>query len=74
MRSLYLPIDPVGTFDAYLNVVRQMPQLSSEKERELALRLRDEGDLEAGRQLVMSNLRFVVHVARGYSGYGAFNA
>ena len=70
-NALALPTNlSVGTFDAYLNVVRQMPQLSSEKERELALRLRDEGDLEAARQLVMSNLRFVVHVARGYSGYG----
>jgi RNA polymerase sigma-32 factor len=47
-----------------------MPQLTSEQERELALRFRDEGDLEAARQLVMTNLRFVVHVARGYSGYG----
>ena len=70
-NALALPTNlSVGTFDAYLNVVRQMPQLSSEQERELALRLRDEGDLEAARELVMSNLRFVVHVARGYSGYG----
>jgi RNA polymerase sigma-32 factor len=47
-----------------------MPRLTSEEERELALRFRDHGDLEAARQLVLSNLRFVVHVARGYSGYG----
>ena len=60
----------VGTFDSYLNVVGQMPILSHEQERELALRYRDEGDLSAARELVMSNLRFVVHVARGYSGYG----
>ncbi len=70
-NALALPINlSVGTFDAYLNVVRQMPQLTSEQERELALRFRDEGDLDAARQLVMTNLRFVVHVARGYSGYG----
>ncbi len=70
-NALALPINlSVGTFDTYLNVVRQMPQLTSEQERELALRFRDEGDLEAARQLVMTNLRFVVHVARGYSGYG----
>jgi RNA polymerase sigma-32 factor len=70
-NALALPTNlSVGTFDAYLNVVRQMPQLTSEQERELALRFRDEGDLEAARQLVMTNLRFVVHVARGYSGYG----
>ncbi|MEQ1621612.1 MAG: RNA polymerase sigma factor RpoH [Methylococcales bacterium] len=60
----------VGTFDTYLNAVRQMPKLDAEQERDLAIRFRDEGDLEAARQLVMSNLRFVAHVARGYSGYG----
>ena len=70
-NALALPTNlSVGTFDAYLGVVRQMPQLTVEQERELALRFRDEGDLEAARQLVMTNLRFVVHVARGYSGYG----
>jgi RNA polymerase sigma-32 factor len=70
-NALALPTNlSVGTFDAYLNVVRQMPQLTSEQERELALRFRDDGDLEAARELVMTNLRFVVHVARGYSGYG----
>jgi len=47
-----------------------MPKLTVEQERELALRFRDDGDLEAARELVMTNLRFVVHVARGYSGYG----
>ena len=70
-NSLALPINlSVGTFDTYLNVVRQMPKLTLEQERELALRFKDEGDLEAARELVMTNLRFVVHVARGYSGYG----
>ena len=44
--------------------------LSAEEERLLALRLRDEGDVEAARKLVLHNLRFVIHVARGYSGYG----
>jgi RNA polymerase sigma-32 factor len=47
-----------------------MPRLTADQERELALRFRDHDDLEAARELVMSNLRFVVHVARGYSGYG----
>ena len=70
-NALALPINlSVGTFDAYLNVVRQIPKLTSEQERELALRFRDHGDLKAARELVMTNLRFVVHVARGYSGYG----
>lgn len=70
-NALALPINlSVGTFDAYLNVVRQMPKLTVEQERELAIKFRDHGDLEAARELVMTNLRFVVHVARGYSGYG----
>ncbi|MSR17028.1 MAG: RNA polymerase sigma factor RpoH [Methylococcaceae bacterium] len=70
-NALALPTNlSVGTFDAYLNVVRQMPQLTVEQERELAIRFREEGDLDAARELVMTNLRFVVHVARGYSGYG----
>jgi RNA polymerase sigma-32 factor len=69
--ALALPVNlSVGTFDAYLNVVRQMPKLTAEQERELAIKYRDDGDLDAARELVMTNLRFVVHVARGYSGYG----
>lgn len=69
--ALALPVNlSVGTFDAYLNLVRQMPRLTADQERELALRFRDHDDLKAARELVMSNLRFVVHVARGYSGYG----
>jgi RNA polymerase sigma-32 factor len=69
--TITLPVNlSVGTFDAYLNVVRQMPKLTAEQERELAIRFRDNGDLAAARELVMANLRFVVHVARGYNGYG----
>jgi len=70
-NALALPINlSVGTFDAYLNLVRQMPRLSAEQERELTIQYRDDGNLDAARELVMTNLRFVVHVARGYSGYG----
>jgi RNA polymerase sigma-32 factor len=70
-NALTLPINlSVGTFDAYLNLVRQMPRLTAEQERELTIQYRDNGDLDAARELVMTNLRFVVHVARGYSGYG----
>lgn len=70
-EAIALPVNlSVGTFDSYLNVVRQMPKLTPEQERELALRFKDAGDLAAARELVMANLRFVVHVARGYSGYG----
>ena len=70
-NALAIPVNlSVGTFDAYLNVVRQIPQLTVEEEYDLACRFHDKGDLEAARQLVMTNLRFVVHIARGYSGYG----
>jgi RNA polymerase sigma-32 factor len=61
---------PVGSFDAYMDKVSRIPVLTREAEVELASRFRNEGDLEAARQLVMSHLRFVVHIARGYSGYG----
>lgn len=70
-NELALPINlSVGTFDSYVNTVSQMPKLTPEQEYELAVQYRDHGDLEAARKLVMSNLRFVAHVARGYTGYG----
>src|SRR5687767_4953963 len=61
---------PVGSFDAYMDKVSRIPVLTREDEAELANRFRNDGDLEAARQLVLSHLRFVVHIARGYSGYG----
>ena len=61
---------PLGSLDAYLERVSRIPVLSREDERELAERFRGQGDLQAARELVLSHLRFVVHIARGYSGYG----
>jgi RNA polymerase sigma-32 factor len=61
---------PLGSLDAYLERVGRIPVLSREDERALAERFRSSGDLEAARELVLSHLRFVVHIARGYSGYG----
>ncbi|HEX3845932.1 MAG TPA: RNA polymerase sigma factor RpoH [Steroidobacteraceae bacterium] len=61
---------PVGSLDSYIDRVSQIPVLSKEDEVQLAERFRSEGDLEAARQLVLSHLRFVVHIARGYLGYG----
>jgi RNA polymerase sigma-32 factor len=61
---------PVGSLDAYVERVARIPVLSREDEVALARRLRDHEDLDAARQLVLSHLRFVVHIARGYSGYG----
>ena len=61
---------PLGSLDAYLERVSRIPVLSREEERALAERFRSQGDLQAARHLVLSHLRFVVHIARGYSGYG----
>ncbi len=61
---------PVGSLDAYIDRVSQIPVLSKEDEVALATRFRNESDLDAARQLVLSHLRFVVHIARGYLGYG----
>jgi RNA polymerase sigma-32 factor len=63
-------LGPVGSFDAYVDVVSRIPVLSREEESELATRFRRDDDLDAARQLVLSHLRFVVHIARGYHGYG----
>ncbi len=66
-----LPIpSPLGSLDAYIGAVHQIPVLTSDEERALAARYRDQEDLDAARELVHSHLRFVVHVARGYNGYG----
>jgi RNA polymerase sigma-32 factor len=61
---------PVGSLDAYIQAVGAIPVLSKEDEQALATRLREEEDLDAARQLVMAHLRFVVHIAKGYMGYG----
>src|ERR1700753_3855942 len=61
---------PVGSLDSYIDRVSQIPVLSKEEEVRLAEKFRGEADLEAARQLVLSHLRFVVHIARGYLGYG----
>ena len=66
-----LPVpSALGSLDAYIGAVHRIPVLSVEDEQDLARRFRDEQDLDAARELVHSHLRFVVHVARGYNGYG----
>ncbi len=63
-------VGPIGSLDAYFDAVSRSPVLSREDESALATRFRAENDLDAARQLVLSHLRFVVHIARGYTGYG----
>lgn len=61
---------PVGCLDTYIRAVNDVPVLSKAEERELARRFKQDNDLDAARQLVLSQLRFVVYIARGYAGYG----
>ena len=61
---------PVGSLDAYIQAVGAIPVLSKEDEQALATRYRDFSDIDAARELVMAHLRFVVHIAKGYTGYG----
>ncbi len=73
MGTSLQPVDlltPGQNIDAYIHAVSSIAVLSADQERELADRLYYEEDLEAARQLVMSHLRFVVHIAKSYSGYG----
>ena len=66
-----LPIpSAVGSLDGYIHAVNQVPMLTPEDEQALARRFTEKEDLDAARELVLSHLRFVVHVARGYLGYG----
>ena len=61
---------PIGSLDAYFDAVSRIPVLSRDQEIDLATRFHRDNDVEAARELVLSHLRFVVHIARGYVGYG----
>ena len=77
MGTSLKPVDmliPGGNLESYIRTVNSIPILSVEEERELAERLHDENDLLAARHLIMSHLRFVVHIAKSYSGYGLAQA
>ena len=67
--SVSMPM-PTGSLEAYIHTVNRFPMLSADEERRLARRFRDDADLEAARQLVLSHLRLVVAIGRGYLGYG----
>ena len=69
-ESMALMVPRTGSLEAYIASVNSIPMLSAEEEKSLAERLQESGDLQAARQLIMSHLRFVVHVARSYQGYG----
>jgi RNA polymerase sigma-32 factor len=61
---------PIGSLDRYIQIANSIPVLTAEQEVERATRLREHDDLDAARALVLAHLRFVVHIARGYVGYG----
>jgi RNA polymerase sigma-32 factor len=70
IQSLALAVPQSGSIESYVQAVSSINMLSAEEEKSLGLRLFEDGDLEAARKLVMSHLRFVVHIAKSYSGYG----
>ncbi|MGD9584965.1 MAG: RNA polymerase sigma factor RpoH [Lysobacterales bacterium] len=71
LTSYNLPIPcALGSLDAYISAVNRVPMLTPEEEVELGCKVRDDNDIDAAKRLIMSHLRFVVHVARGYQGYG----
>ena len=70
MNALTAMPSPVGNLDAYIRAVQQYPMLTEQEEQSLARRLRDQDDLDAARQLIVSHLRLVVSTARQYLGYG----
>ena len=65
-----LALAPVGNLDSYIRAANAWPMLTADEEKALAERLHYQGDLEAAKTLILSHLRFVVHVARNYAGYG----
>ena len=65
---------PLGSLETYIHWVSQVPLLTQTEEIELAERLQKDSDLEAARKMVMAHLRFVVRIAKGYSGYGLAQA
>ena len=67
--QIQLPV-PVGSLESYIQAVSRIPIMTVEQERELAKELQDENNLDAAQRMVFSHLRFVVHIARSYSGYG----
>ena len=69
-HTAQLPVLNTGSLQSYLDSIQQIPVLSAEEEAELFQRFQTESDLEAARKLVLSHLRYVVYVARGYNGYG----
>ncbi|MCW8833784.1 MAG: RNA polymerase sigma factor RpoH [Colwellia sp.] len=73
-NTMQLTVPQSGSIEAYMQSAYSIPMLSAEEEHDLATRLYEENDLQAAQKLIMSHLRFVIHVAKGYAGYGLTQA
>ena len=73
-NTMQLILPQSGSIEAYMQSAYSIPMLTVEEEQELATRLYNENDLQAAQKLIMSHLRFVIHIAKGYSGYGLAQA
>ena len=69
-KETQMMLVPQGSIEGYIRAANEYPMLTAEEEKELAERLYYHEDLDAAKKLILSHLRFVIHVARGYSGYG----
>ncbi|WP_386691572.1 MULTISPECIES: RNA polymerase sigma factor RpoH [unclassified Lonepinella] len=69
-KEAQMMLVPQGNLEGYIRAANEYPMLTADEEKELAERLYYKEDLEAAKALILSHLRFVIHVARGYSGYG----
>ncbi|WP_439295173.1 RNA polymerase sigma factor RpoH [Lonepinella sp. BR2882] len=69
-KDAQMMLVPQGNLEGYIRAANEYPMLTADEEKELAERLYYKEDLEAAKALILSHLRFVIHVARGYSGYG----
>lgn len=69
-----LSVTPPNNLDAYIRIANLWPMLSVNEEKKLTKRLRYNGDLDAAKTLILSHLRFVIHISRNYSGYGLLQA
>jgi RNA polymerase sigma-32 factor len=70
IQSMALTVPQSGSIEAYVQSAYSIPVLTAEREQELATRLHQENNLQAAQELIMSHLRFVIHIAKSYSGYG----
>lgn len=74
IQTTALTVPQSGSIESYMQSAYSIPMLTAEREKELATRLYNENDLKAAQDLIMSHLRFVIHIAKGYSGYGLAQA